>query len=67
MPVLANYSSRKQAPVKKHDDFKNQTEHFNILVINSKQIYEYLVRGIVWLEDFDLMIFEDVSLTKEPQ
>ena len=67
MPLLANYSSRKQTPVRNYGDFIRQTTPFNIVVINSKQIYEYLVRGIVRLEDFDLLIFEDISLTKEPQ
>ena len=67
MPVLANYSSRKQTPVRNYNEFDKQTGLLNILVINSKQIYEYLVRGIVRLEDFDLLIFEDISLTKEPQ
>jgi hypothetical protein len=41
-------------------------EQSNIIVLAGKTVYEYLIYGYLNLRFFDLVIFEDVSLTKEP-
>ena len=47
------------------EEFKKESS--NVIILAGKTTYEYLVCGYLNLRFFDLVIFEDVALTKEPQ
>lgn len=60
-PTCKSFSGRNHRQIFTHEEFKNEIKPYNIVLFNSKHCYDYTIRGILHLEDFDMIIFSDIS------
>lgn len=64
---IRNYSGRvHKTPVQSHAQFLMDQAPHNVMIINSKQMNDFIIRGVIRiLNDFDVVIFEDLYLKND--
>ena len=65
VPLGTDSILSQKSKIKANDSVK--FEDSNVVIATTKQLYELLIHDHLNFSAFDVVIFDDVSLTKEPQ